>query len=371
MAEVRTVIGLMSGTSMDGVDVAMLRTDGIKIAEFGPFETYDYTDQDRAVVARAVAAARSITQRDDRPGPLAVAEQLITDRHVEAIGSFLNKVGLPSSDVDLLGFHGQTVFHDPGLALTVQIGDGQGLADRTGIDVVWDMRADDVSAGGQGAPLAPVFHRALADLADLPRPVVFLNIGGVANVTWIGADGELLAFDTGPGNALIDDWMQSVAGERFDRDGENARRGKEPGSALIQAFLDDDYFSLNPPKSLDRDHFSVPALGSCSLEDGARLLTRLTVESIAAALQVFPGRPVTWIASGGGARNSFMLELLQDRLDGVLVPAEDCGFDGDAIEAQAFGFLAVRSARGLPLSFPGTTGVSRPLTGGRRSHSGP
>lgn len=352
---------------MDGVDVAMLRTDGSSIAEFGPFRTYPFSGQDRDVVARAVAAARHLSHRDDRPPRLAEAEQLITDRHAEAVARFLQDYEFHVPDIDLIGFHGQTVFHDPDRGLTVQIGDGQELADRTGISVVWDMRADDVSGGGQGAPLAPVFHRALAERANLPRPVVFLNIGGVANVTWIGPDGELSAFDAGPGNALLDDWMQRMSGRCFDRDGAAARRGREPDAATVAAFLQDQFFNRSPPKSLDRDHFFVPALNECGLEDGARLLTRLTVESIAASLPRFPSPPVAWIASGGGARNRLLMELLASRLNTQIKTAEECGFNGDAIEAQAFGFLAVRSTLGLPLTFPGTTGVSKPLTGGRQS----
>lgn len=352
---------------MDGVDVALIRTDGSSIAEFGPFRTYPYSDQDRHVVAGAVNAARSLSLRHERPPPLADAERLITNRHAEAIEMFLRENGLRAQDVDLVGFHGQTVFHDPSRGLTIQVGDGQALAHRIGIDVVWDMRADDVAAGGQGAPLAPVFHRALAEHARLARPVVFLNIGGVANVTWIGPEGELLAFDTGPGNALLDDWMQGVCDERFDRDGEVARRGEEPATAIVNAFLDDDYFSRPPPKSLDRDHFSVKALHDCGPEDGARLLTRLTVEAITASVALFPSPPALWIASGGGARNRFMIEMLEDRLGVNIDASADRGFDGDAMEAQAFAYLAVRSAQGLPLTFPGTTGVDAPLTGGRTS----
>ena len=212
MDPVLTVIGLMSGTSMDGIDVALLKTDGETVSAFGPARTFAYADADRAVLAAAMEAAKTLTGRDQRPGPLASAEHLVTQRHIEAVRQFLDETGLAAGDIDLVGFHGQTVFHDPARRLTVQLGDGDGLAQALGIDVAWDFRAADVAAGGQGAPLASAFHRALAHHAKLDLPVAVLNIGGVANVTWIGPDGPenrnsensdpaagaLIAFDTGP-----------------------------------------------------------------------------------------------------------------------------------------------------------------------------
>jgi len=352
---------------MDGVDVAMIRTDGESIADFGPFRTYSYSSDDRSVVEDAIAGARHLKERNDRPEALAVAEALITKRHVEAVERFLADFSIAREDIDAVGFHGQTVFHDPGRGLTVQIGDGGELARHVAIPVVWDMRADDMAAGGQGAPLAPVYHLALARTAEILRPAAFLNIGGVANITWIGPDDELVAFDCGPGNALLDDWMREKSGEAFDRDGKTARSGAEPDTSSQEAVLADDYFRRPPPKSLDRDHFVVPGMDGLCVADGARLLTRLTVASISGATAFLPVSPKVWIATGGGRRNLFLMELLGDALAGSVVTAEQCGFDGDAVEAQAFAFLAARSLRGMPLTFPGTTGVRRPLTGGRLS----
>jgi anhydro-N-acetylmuramic acid kinase len=367
VAQIRTLIGLMSGTSMDGVDVALLKSDGNAIAGYGPFRTYEFSTADRETVEAALAEARTVGGRDERPPAMARAEFTITDRHVQAVERFLDDFGIARADIDAIGFHGQTVFHDPGRALTIQIGDGQALADRLGIPVVWDMRADDMAAGGQGAPLAPVFHRALAEAGGIAAPCVFLNIGGVANVTWIGQGGELVAFDCGPGNALIDDWIRANSSEMFDRDGAAARAGMEPDPVRLERLLEDEYFHRPPPKSLDRDHFEIEGLSGMTPEDGACLLTHLSVQAIARSAGLLPEPPQVWVATGGGRHNAYMMELLSDALDGRLVQAEQCGFDGDAIEAQAFAYLAARSLEGLPLTFPGTTGVGKPLTGGRLS----
>jgi anhydro-N-acetylmuramic acid kinase len=367
VTKIRTIIGLMSGTSMDGIDIALIRTDGNAVSEFGPFRTYDFSEPDRNKVKAALIVARTVSARDERPADMARAEEMITERHIEAVERFIADFAVERHDVDAVGFHGQTVFHDPAKALTIQIGDGQELADRLDMPVVWDMRADDIAAGGQGAPLAPAFHRALADSADLPRPAVFLNIGGVANITWIGPEGDLVAFDCGPGNALIDDWIRAGTDDAFDRDGAIARSGAAPQADKLEALLRDEYFHRPPPKSLDRDHFTIPGLSDMEVPGGARLLTQFSVEAIARSVSLLPADPEIWVATGGGRRNKFMMEMLADALDGRLVQAEDCGFDGDAIEAQAFAYLAARRLEDLPLTFPGTTGIAQPLTGGRLS----
>jgi anhydro-N-acetylmuramic acid kinase len=367
LPDVRRAIGLMSGTSLDGVDVALLATDGWRIAEFGPARTYPYTDADRAVLRRSFSDALGICDRDARPGILAEAETLVTMRHAEAVEAFLAEAQLGSADIDLVGFHGQTVFHDPARALTVQIGDGQALADRLSLPVIWDMRAADMAAGGQGAPLAPAFHRALAETAGLTGPVLFLNLGGVANVTWIGADGELIAFDTGPGNGLMDDWVMARCGLAFDDEGQLAASGT-PDHRMLDRLLEHPFFSTPPPKSLDRLTFSTASLEGLSDADGAATLLHFTARSAARALELLPKSPRACYASGGGRRNSALMGLLGEILDPIPVaPVESLGLDGDATEAQAFAFLAVRALDGEPLSYPLTTGVREPLTGGRLS----
>ncbi|MGH6923563.1 MAG: anhydro-N-acetylmuramic acid kinase [Propylenella sp.] len=363
----RTAIGLMSGTSLDGVDVALIRTDGERIAELGPARTYSYSEADRLVLRQATKDALTLKDRVARPGVLGDAEALVTRRHAEAVEAFIAAEGVAAADIDLVGFHGQTVFHDPARRLTVQIGDGQALADRLSVPVAWDMRADDVAAGGQGAPLAPIFHRALADRAGLQGPVVFLNLGGVANVTYVGADGELLAFDTGPGNGLLDDWMLARTGRPFDADGRLAAAGKA-SQPVLDGLLAHRYFDLPPPKSLDRNAFSTAALAGLSDADGAATLLRFSAHAVKAATAHLPAPPRAWFASGGGRRNPAMMHALAEVLAGApLHQLEALGFDGDATEAQAFAFLGVRAADRKPLTFPMTTGVPAPMTGGRLS----
>jgi anhydro-N-acetylmuramic acid kinase len=366
LAEFRRAIGLMSGTSLDGVDVALIKTDGERIAAFGPARTYAYAEADRVLLREASKDALTLSDRNARPGVLARAEELVTLRHAEAVEGFMRDAAIAHDAVDLVGFHGQTVFHDPAQALTVQIGDGQSLADRLQMSVVWDMRADDMAAGGQGAPLAPVFHRALADTARLVGPVLFLNLGGVANVTWVGAGGELVAFDTGPGNGLLDDWLMARRGASFDEDGRLAASGTA-AAPILEAMLRHPYFALSPPKSLDRNAFSSEALSGLSDADGAATLLHFSARSIAASLRLLPAPPRACYASGGGRLNGELMRVLREVLGVPVEPLEALGFDGDATEAQAFAFLAVRAADQLPLTFPLTTGVAKAMTGGRIS----
>jgi anhydro-N-acetylmuramic acid kinase len=367
VAELRTAIGLMSGTSLDGVDVALVVTDGETISKLGPARTFPYADADQEIFRQAVRDATALTDRNARPGILGEAEALVTLRHAEAVEAFLADANISAAAVDLIGFHGQTVFHDPACALTVQIGDGAALAQRLSIPVAWDFRANDMMARGQGAPLAPVFHRALAEAAELSGPVVFLNLGGVANITYIGADGGLIAFDTGPGNGLLDDWTLARRGEPFDRDGQLAAIGT-PSEPILARLLDHPYFSLPPPKSLDRQAFSLRSLSSLADADGAATLVQFSARSIAKALEHLPATPREWYLCGGGRHNAEMTRVLATLLDGAPVrPIEALGFDGDATEAQAFAYLAVRAADRKPLTFPATTGVPAPLTGGRIS----
>jgi anhydro-N-acetylmuramic acid kinase len=356
-------IGLMSGTSMDGVDIALLETDGERIEAFGPVGGREYTGEERAFFREAVDAAVQIDDRSDRSGILARAEALITEIHADAVDDFLIVNRMPRDEVAVIGFHGQTVLHRPEAQLTVQLGDGQLLADLTGMDVVYDFRAEDMAQGGEGAPFVPVYHRALADYSALPRPAVIVNIGGVANVTFIAEDGTLLAFDTGPGNALLDDWMMRRLGQPRDENGQLAAKGQADGRRL-EAMLAHPFFLRRPPKSLDRNAFPLSAVEGLSPEDGAATLTAFTAASLICGMAHFPVTPKIFVLSGGGTRNASLVGALRTLLPGRIELAEERGWDASAIEAQAFAFLAVRSLRGLPNSFPGTTGVPHPVTGG-------
>jgi anhydro-N-acetylmuramic acid kinase len=368
MSRMLRAIGLMSGTSMDGIDVALIDTDGEDRVERGPSATFAYAPDFRARLAAAIEDARGLTDRNARPGCLAAVERELTERHAAAVRTVLAERGIDPGSVAVTGFHGQTVLHAPERRLTVQLGDGATLAKLSGIDVVYDLRAADVEAGGQGAPLAPVYHRALA--ARLPdRPVAVVNIGGVGNVTWIGRGGTLSAFDTGPGNAPIDDWMLRHTGKALDGDGKTAAGGNVD-EAILNELLMNPYFGCVPPKSLDRNAFAVDPVLRLSVADGAATLTAFTAASIARAREHFPEEPGLWVICGGGRRNRTLMTMIAARVECAVAPAEAAGFDGDAVEAEAWAYLAVRSLKGLPITFPGTTGVAAPMTGGVLARGG-
>ena len=347
-------IGLMSGTSLDGVDAAWIDTDGETISEIGPTVTIPYERKMRIDLRQALKVAPSLSP--DSALIKSLTERL-TDTHAQAIEA----VG---RQADLIGFHGQTILHRPEQRRTWQIGDAAALAHRVGLPVAYDFRSADVAAGGQGAPLVPVFHAALA--RDLPKPLAVLNIGGVANVTWIGADGTLVACDTGPGNGPLDDWAARHTGEAFDRDGALALSGSVD-EGVLDRLLSHPYFGRPAPKSLDRLDFAQ-ALRDSGAEalipgDGAATLAAFTARAVAATK--LPEAPLRWLVCGGGRHNPAIMAALRTALPAQVDPVEAVGWDGDALEAQCFGFLAARVVAGLPLSFPGTTGVLGPMKGGR------
>lgn len=351
----KLALGLMSGTSLDGIDAALLETDGETVRAFGPALTEPY-DEDLRTALRSILGGN---------GPVAEVEHRLTEAHAQVVRKLLKRAGLDAQAVDVVGFHGHTILHRPEQRRTWQIGDGALLAKLTGIRVVNDFRSDDVAAGGQGAPLVPVFHAALVQGMEIPLAV--LNLGGVGNVTWIGGDGELRAFDTGPGNALIDDWAFRHCSRPLDLDGELAASGRVDLEAL-KTFSTHPYFAMKPPKSLDRDDFRAFAealVGGKGASDGAATLTAFTARAAALARAHFPQPVKRWLVCGGGRHNPVLMACLEAELAVPVVNVDELGWNGDALEAQAFAFLAVRSLRGLPQTFPGTTGVAQPLCGGR------
>jgi anhydro-N-acetylmuramic acid kinase len=356
-----TALGLMSGTSLDGIDVALLMTDGETVSSRGPAMTVGYDETQRSLLKRGLVDAVGMTDRTARPGILLQIERHLTQWHADSVQLFCKTHHVALDRIDVMGFHGQTVVHRPEIGLTVQLGDGPELARLCGVPVVYDMRANDMSHGGQGAPLVPAYHRALVKTLS-ERPVAVVNIGGVANVTWIGVDDALLAFDTGPGNALLDDWMKRHTGASRDEGGAMGLVGTVDEATVAQ-FLGDGFFERALPKSLDRDSFAGVSLDGLRVADGAATLVAVTTRAIAAAVRHVPDEPRSWIICGGGRHNRAMMLGLEKLLPQVQ-PAETIGLDGDAIEAEAWAFLAVRSLRGLPLTYPGTTGVREPTTGG-------
>jgi anhydro-N-acetylmuramic acid kinase len=353
------VIGLMSGTSLDGIDAAWLETDGDSVAVPGPGLTIPYGEAFRVRLGALLggqAAASEIRE----------VEHQLTVLHAEAVAALIEQAG--GARPSLVGFHGHTILHRPAEGRSWQIGDGALLATLTGIPVVSDFRSADVAAGGQGAPLVPAWHRALASGLDAPLAVV--NIGGVANVTWIGTGPDaLLAFDTGPGNALMDDWALRHTGRPIDEGGALAASGSAD-MEIVRRFLAHPYFAAPPPKSLDRDDFAHLLPHRLSPGDGAATLAAITAAAIVRAGVHFPQAPKRWLVTGGGRHNPVLMTALRALLPAPVEPVEAVGWNGDALEAQAFAYLAVRSIKGLPLSYPGTTGVPAPQTGGRLDQPG-
>jgi anhydro-N-acetylmuramic acid kinase len=359
-SETMLAIGLMSGTSLDGIDAALIETDGEGMVKPIAFRSEPYSDAARKQLQETTQLA--LTYEKPRLSPeIGAATEMLTRRHLILIHQLMSSAGRDMKEVDVVGFHGQTVAHRPDRGWTWQIGDGAMMASALGVPVVHDLRGADVAAGGQGAPLLPVYHRAL--LAGARLPVAVLNLGGVGNLTWIGAGDDLVAFDTGPANALIDDWMMAEFGQRFDADGRVAASAAAD-AAVLGAMLDNDWFDQPPPKSLDRSDFGLGPVRGLAPAVGAATLTRFTAETVALGLRHCAEAPTRLIVAGGGRRNPTLMAMLADACGIVPEPIEALGWNGDATEAEGFAYMAVRSLRGLPISFPGTTGAPEPMTGG-------
>jgi len=351
MTTLKTAIGLMSGTSMDGVDVAWLETDGDRDVRRGPHDFLPYPDEVKAAIRACLGLS------NDPDGRVKKAEDLVTGYHIEAVKKFLGHKRKP----EILGFHGQTIFHDPANKKTWQIGDGKRLSIALGVDVICDFRQNDIKAGGQGAPLIPLYHRALVHSAKLDMPACILNLGGVGNMTWIDGD-KVYACDTGPGNALLDDWMLRKTGIAMDKDGVAAMSGTVD-TARVKQWMAHPYFSKKPPKSLDRNAFAHCTVDDMSLEDGAATLTAFTVVGAINAWNQMPTHPHQMIVAGGGRKNKALMQGLGNYV--AVINADQLGWDGDFMEAEGFAYLAVRSILNKPLSLPTTTGCKAPTLGGR------
>lgn len=372
--KVYTAIGLMSGTSLDGVDAAIIRTDGRDFAESVAFVSKPYDEALRAELRACFG------KRYDAEGAVKQAEERMTLAHATLVKELLAAAGMAAAEIDMIGFHGQTIFHDPDNGFTWQIGDGELLACETDINVINDFRSADVAAGGEGAPLLPLYHRAKMAAAKQKFPVAVLNLGGVGNVTWLGRisgggvdkgtaadsgeDAQILAFDTGPANAMIDDFVKLRTGQNFDEGGALALKGWADDEMIGQWF-GHEFFARTPPKSLDRNVWSIDDVAHMSDEDGVATLTLFTVEAVADALRYMPQAPKAWFVTGGGRKNPALMEWLSNVLKVPVAPVEDLGWCGDALEAEGFAYLAARHLEGLPLSVPGTTGVKAPVAGGR------
>ena len=365
------VLGFMTGTSLDAVDMAVLETDGVRIDRFGPAGERKLSEAVRNIVLEATKQALAWPRGDAAPPIFGHAAEMVAEEHYTAAESFLAANGLAWPDLDLIGMHGQTVLHErpkDGVAgRSIQLGDGPMLARLTGRPVAYDFRAADVAAGGEGAPLTPIYHLARARASGLEPPLAVLNIGGVANVTfWSGRGSggdDIAAFDTGPGNGMIDLLVQARGAGRFDAGGRYASVGRAD-EGVVRALLAHPYFQAQPPKSLDRYDFSLEPLDKLQLEDAAATLVAFMAEGVKLAVETAGQAPAQVIVCGGGRHNPEIMKALAARLAVPVRTAEDHGWRGDAIEAEAVAYLAARTFKGLPLSFPKTTGVAKAMVGG-------
>lgn len=367
-------IGLMTGTVLDGnIDVALLRTDGERVTDFGAWRLSPYPSGLLELLECALAEARVWNFDGPEPAIFAEASNALTRAQAEAVRELAETAGPGLDRVGIVGFHGQTVLHrapEPGrLGATRQLGDGALMANLLGVPVAWDFRSADVAAGGQGAPLSAIYHKALLDRAGAGPETAVLNLGGVANVTARAGEG-VVAFDTGPANAPINDFVRAAGHGPMDRDGALALSGQVDEVRLAR-LLDHPWLRQPYPKSLDRFSFTAAMADGMPLADGAATLTAFTAGAVGRALDLLPQRPNRLIVCGGGRRNPAIMAALAQRAGVQAVPAESMGWRGDAIEAECFAFLAARVLRGLPISFPATTGAPRPMTGGRLSFPRP
>lgn len=363
MSKIYTALGLMSGTSLDGVDVAIVYTNGEEIYDLDVAGTFEFTFEDRQDLQMCTEKALEWNFEGPPPNIFSAAERLVDDIHIRAVERFLKSEGISNFKFDLIGYHGQTFLHDATRQKTLQLGNGERLSRHFNVPVVYDFRSEDVASGGQGAPLAPIYHKALVEQRSLPGVTAVLNLGGVGNVTLV-THNDLRASDTGPANGPLDSFLEG-RGVGMDRDGEISREGL-PDFAQVERWLEIDFFQRQWPKSADRYDFDVMSdLADVRLADGAATLCAFTALSAAQAIRQMGVAPDRVIVCGGGRRNPTIMTMLQLELGCPVVPAETVGWDSDAIEAQAFAYLAVRVLRGLPNSFPTTTGVPKPTVGGR------
>ncbi len=346
-------VGFMSGTSCDGVDVAMLETDGKSKIKVLSGLTLPYEEGLRLRLLDA-------SQHDVPVTELLRLEDEISRHHVVALNKLLEEQPKYRSKISILGFHGHTVRHVPKEGLTMQIGNPWILAKEFQIPVVSDFRRCDMAAGGQGAPLVAMFHQAL--FADDPHPTIVLNLGGVANVTWLGENNVIIAGDTGPGCGLIDEWVQTMADLPHDRDGKLALAGKVDEEILESAF-ETPFFSQPLPKSADRYDFDHVDVSGLSVEDGAATLCAVTAEAVYRAVKKLPAMPKQMWVTGGGVHHPVIMKMLENRF-GKISNVRERNLNPDTLEAECFAWLAVRHQEGLPLTIPETTGCEKPICGG-------
>jgi anhydro-N-acetylmuramic acid kinase len=362
-------IGLMTGTALDGfVDAALIKTDGKVITQLGEFILSPYDEGQRKILAEAVKTALEWNFNGPKPAIFEQATQIVTEIYAKAVSELLQKANMKPQDIAFIGGHGLTLVHRPPLngklGQTLQILDGQKLADLTQIATIYDFRTHDMECGGQGAPLAPIYHAALLQFANLVAPCAILNLGGVANITYWNGEENLAAFDCGPANGPINEWIEINGKGKYDKDGIIASQGKVDEN-LINQITSAPWFNEKFPKSLDRYDYSAKLVDNLTLFDGAATLCALVGASVEKAFKLLPKMPKSIVLAGGGRKNPRIINEIESRAQVVCIDADEIGLRGDAIEAECFGFLAVRSANKMPLSYPNTTGVAAATIGGK------
>ena len=366
MKKLITAIGLMSGTSCDGIDASIIESDGENDLNLIGNYFFPYEEESRFKIRKLKEKIDKVVDLEINKGEINDLEKKITSLHSKAINLLLEKLDINKSEIDLVGLHGHTIFHSFQSKKTKQLSDGKALSAMTGLNVIYDFRENDLRNGGQGAPLVPIFHKLLQKKLELKLPVVFVNIGGISNITYLDKNDEMISFDSGPGNFLIDKLLQLKSNDKiqFDKNGDLAFKGRIDKS-ILDNYLSDPYYKTLPPKSLDVNDFNLSPVREISLQNSITTLSELTSVTIVNSLNFFLHRPQKIILCGGGRKNRYIYEQIAKKSNISTTSIDHYKLNGDFIESQAFAYLAIRSFLKKPISFPKTTGVSKPMTGGK------
>ena len=362
MTKIYTAIGLMSGTSVDGIDASIIQSDGedkLRVLN------NDFTAYDKKIISEIKDLKEKINSKKDietNKNLILKIEKDITNLHANAVEKILKKT---TTKIDLVGFHGQTIYHNFNEKISKQLGDGELLSKKINLDIIYNFRENDIRNGGQGAPLTPIYHKLLRKKLNIELPILFINIGGISNLTYISKDEKIISFDSGPGNCLVDEFLQLKSKNKiiYDKDGEIAMRGK-CNDIILENYLNNNYFNLQPPKSLDVKDFSLSMIRGLSVDEAVSTLSEFTVRTIVDGLNFFKEKPKKIILMGGGRKNNYFFENISKKSKIKTIDINDLTYDGDFIESQAFAYLGIRSKLKKNISYPETTGVTKPCTGG-------
>ncbi|MFL2891049.1 MAG: anhydro-N-acetylmuramic acid kinase [Candidatus Pelagibacterales bacterium] len=360
MRKIFYAIGAMSGTSADGIDISLIRTDGLNY--FRQIESTSISF-DSFLKKEILSFSREFQNKKNHFKLLAI-EEMITEKYIFAIKKILAKSNFKSSRISVLGLHGQTVFHDPKNKISLQLINASKIAKYFNIRTISDFRENDISKGGEGAPLVPVFHKLLMKYLNVSLPSIFINIGGISNITYLSKKNELIAFDSGPGMCLLDDYVELNSNKKYDEDGKYSSRGKI-NNKILKKVMCDKYFKLKYPKSIDRNYFTLIDFKNLDFCDACATISMFTVKSIISGINKINKKYESIYIMGGGSKNLFIQKELSKIIQKDVKSINTKGIKDLYIESQAFAYLAVRSISNLPISYPKTTGVKKPIAGGK------